>query len=76
MKYYPLYQSEVSSYSPSSGARGIKYRFVQLLQTLRLWEQRAKQRRDLARLDLDLLRDIGVAPEAADKETAKPFWRA
>lgn len=41
-----------------------------------LWVQRARQRRRLAELDTAQLRDIGVEPEAARQEAAKPFWRA
>jgi uncharacterized protein YjiS (DUF1127 family) len=40
-----------------------------------LWIQRARQRRRLAELDAAQLRDIGVEPEAARREAAKPFWR-
>ena len=38
--------------------------------------RRHRQRRALARLDERLLRDIGVKPEQARAESAKPFWRA
>jgi uncharacterized protein YjiS (DUF1127 family) len=37
---------------------------------------RARQRRALARLEPDLLRDIGITPEQARREAAKPSWRA
>jgi uncharacterized protein YjiS (DUF1127 family) len=40
-----------------------------------LWIQRARQRRRLAELDAVQLRDIGVEPEAARREAAKPFWQ-
>jgi uncharacterized protein YjiS (DUF1127 family) len=45
------------------------------LETLRLWAQRRQQRRALATLDGHLLTDIGLSPEQADREAAKPFWR-
>lgn len=38
------------------------------------WAARARQRRDLAALDAQLLRDIGVTPGEARREAAKPFW--
>lgn len=36
----------------------------------------ARQRRALADLDDHLLRDIGVSPEEARKEAARPMWDA
>jgi uncharacterized protein YjiS (DUF1127 family) len=33
-------------------------------------------RRDLRRLDAHLLRDVGLTPERAGRETTKPFWRS
>jgi uncharacterized protein YjiS (DUF1127 family) len=39
------------------------------------WMDRARQRRILAELDSRRLFDIGVTPEAAAREAAKPFWR-
>ncbi len=44
--------------------------------TLGDWLAKARQRRALAVLDKRLLRDIGVSPEDAAREVAKPFWRA
>ena len=40
------------------------------------WHDRARQRRELARLDQRLLRDIGVSRYDALAEARKPFWRA
>ncbi len=40
------------------------------------WMARAKQRRDLARLDPVQLVDLGLSDAAAQKEARKPFWRA
>ena len=37
---------------------------------------RAEQRRRLAELDERLLKDVGITPAEAAKETAKPWWRA
>ncbi|HZK92543.1 MAG TPA: DUF1127 domain-containing protein [Stellaceae bacterium] len=42
---------------------------------LRLWLRRSRERQQLARLDLRMLRDIGVTPSEADGECSKPFWR-
>ena len=42
--------------------------------TLRLWRERARQRRALSQLDDRLLADIGVTRADAERECAKPFW--
>lgn len=42
---------------------------------LRLWLRRARERRELLRLDPRLCRDIGVTVNEARREAAKPFWR-
>lgn len=42
--------------------------------TLALWDLRARSRRDLARLDEHLLRDVGLDPVEARREVTKPFW--
>ena len=43
--------------------------------TIELWHARARQRRQLAGLTPEQLRDIGISAEAARVEAAKPFWR-
>lgn len=45
------------------------------LATVRMWRQRAEERRALATLDDHLLADIGVTRADADRECAQPFWR-
>jgi uncharacterized protein YjiS (DUF1127 family) len=48
------------------------------LHTLSFWIDRSRQRSqlgELAELNDDLLRDIGVTREEALREAAKPFWR-
>ena len=40
-----------------------------------LWQERARQRHHLAKLDDRLLRDIGLSRGEAMHETDKPFWR-
>jgi uncharacterized protein YjiS (DUF1127 family) len=42
---------------------------------LTTWRERRRGRAALARLDLRMLRDIGVTQDAADREYNKPFWR-
>ncbi len=44
--------------------------------TLLNWLDRRAQRRQLARLDPRLLKDIGVSRTEALREARKPFWKA
>lgn len=46
------------------------------LTLVRLWHRRARERADLAHLDMRMLRDIGITPSEAVRECDKPFWRA
>jgi uncharacterized protein YjiS (DUF1127 family) len=46
------------------------------LDTLRLWQERARGRRQLRTFDDHLLRDIGLTRLQAEAEADKPFWRA
>jgi len=41
----------------------------------RLWHRRAATRRQLSRLDDRALADIGISRQAAQEETARPFYR-
>jgi uncharacterized protein YjiS (DUF1127 family) len=42
----------------------------------RLWVMRARTRREISRLDLCTIRDLGVSPSQMAFEAQKPFWRA
>ncbi len=46
------------------------------VETVALWHQRARQRRQLVGLEDRIYRDIGVSPLDAYREAQKPFWRA
>ncbi len=48
---------------------------LEILQTLLVWQERARQRRQLASLDDRLLSDMGVSRTEAEREAAIPFWR-
>lgn len=48
--------------------------FAQTWTLVRLWRERARQRRHLAELPAHMLRDIGVSRSAARAEAARPFW--
>lgn len=43
---------------------------------MRTWWRRAQERRSLADLDDQLLRDCGITREQARVEIEKPFWIA
>ncbi len=43
---------------------------------LTTWRSRAVRRRALVPLDHRLLRDAGLTPDRATRESRKPFWRA
>ena len=43
--------------------------------TLRVWNERYKQRRILADLPDDLLRDVGISRADAILESKKSFWQ-
>lgn len=42
----------------------------------RTWRRRVRDRRELAKLDYRMQRDIGVTPNEIAREIGKPFWRA
>lgn len=46
-----------------------------LLSTLLLWHERARQRHHLGRLDARMLADLGLTRSDVESELAKPFWR-
>jgi uncharacterized protein YjiS (DUF1127 family) len=50
--------------------------FKRLFSTLAFWHERARQRRALAELPSELLKDIGVSRAEAMREAGKPFWKA
>jgi uncharacterized protein YjiS (DUF1127 family) len=45
------------------------------LATLREWRRRGHDRRELAKLDHRMLRDIGLTEADAEFLSSKPFWR-
>ena len=51
-------------------------RLVRALDTVLLWHERTRQRRQLLQLDDVMLRDIGVGRSDVTGEASKPFWRA
>lgn len=48
--------------------------FCAIADSLHIWREMARQRRQLAELDDRMLADIGVSRSEARHESAKPFW--
>jgi uncharacterized protein YjiS (DUF1127 family) len=46
-----------------------------IIETLLIWQERARQRHHLASLDDRLLSDMGLSRADAERESAVPFWR-
>lgn len=46
------------------------------LDLLHTWAQRIESRQMLGRIEWQRLDDMGLTPEDAARESAKPFWRA
>jgi uncharacterized protein YjiS (DUF1127 family) len=65
--------------APAAPGRGLYWvlrRLRHVLDTLRLWQDRARGREQLRTFDDHLLRDIGLTRLQAEAEADKPFWRA
>ena len=56
-------------------ARGDVHPFAAAFVTIGRWIERTRQRRALAGLDDQMLRDIGITRAEAARECGKPFWR-
>lgn len=48
---------------------------ARLIQSVGIFLTRRRDRQRLGRLDAHLLRDIGLAPQDARRESDKPFWQ-
>ena len=46
-----------------------------LLKTFIFWIERTHQRKQLAKLDDRMLKDIGISRADVNQEIAKPFWK-
>lgn len=57
----------------SQGARGLMNRSINVLL---LWNERARQRQHLSRLDDRLIKDMGITHADVEAEIRKPFWKS
>jgi uncharacterized protein YjiS (DUF1127 family) len=72
MPTYDLYLPRTySTWRPRRGPA----RFAAAFVMIRRWIERTRQRRALAGLDDQMLRDIGITRVDAACECDKPFWR-
>ncbi len=46
-----------------------------IIKKAKFWASRSRQRKQLARLDMRMLADIGITAKQAQVEMAKPFWK-
>lgn len=67
-----MYRSDIRIL-PFAGRFGLLTRLVRTLSEAII---RQRERQSLGHLDAHLLRDIGLSPEQARIEAAKPFWQA
>lgn len=54
---------------------GIRERLLAVFDLLCEWQDRQRQRRDLAQLSDEVLHDIGLTRADVEREVSKPFWR-
>ncbi|MGH6906075.1 MAG: hypothetical protein ACREIR_25425 [Geminicoccaceae bacterium] len=60
------------------GGRWLQSSLAEIGAVVRAWRRRYRYRRELARLISSgphLIEDVGLLPEQAERERAKPFWR-
>jgi uncharacterized protein YjiS (DUF1127 family) len=60
----------------SFALRRLGYHFSRGVDLLQLWAERNSQRYQLAELNEQMLRDIGLSRADVMAEATKPFWRA
>lgn len=72
----PHVHGTASIHSARGWGETIEYVWKRIVETLWLWHDRARQRRQLSKLTSYQLDDIGISPSAAAYEADKPFWRS
>ena len=65
-----VYVSQIQVYPSSSVSR------YSLLEMVKIWYNRHKERTQLRRLDDRLLSDVGLSRDQVKAEISKPFWAA
>jgi uncharacterized protein YjiS (DUF1127 family) len=62
--------------APAHGGRRLVEAVARLGRILNEWRDRARGRREIAKLDHRAARDLGVSLGQMQFEAQKPFWRA
>tara|TARA_R110000787_G_scaffold10415_2_gene35304 strand:+ start:4309 stop:4548 length:240 start_codon:yes stop_codon:yes gene_type:complete len=76
------FKSTISLASPfkRTGVKGVALNVFALpermWEVLIIWQHRLAMRHALTRMEPYLLNDMGISPEDAAREAAKPFWQA
>lgn len=65
----------LSARTSKNPGTSLRQRFVHLLDVVAAWGERARQRRSLASLGSDTLKDVGLSEADVYLETHKPFWQ-
>lgn len=60
---------------PTAKSRGLGVVAAWLVEIMLDWQERRRQRRQLAMMDEHMLRDIGLSSADVEHEVHKPFWR-
>jgi uncharacterized protein YjiS (DUF1127 family) len=56
-------------------AQRLRVIFFQAQKILLTWIERSRNRKELAKLDDQLLADIAITRKQVEEEISKPFWR-
>lgn len=59
----------------SEGVYNLVVKIEELKDTIKMWRRRAEGRKQLARMNPRMLKDIGLTITEVNEEINKPFWR-
>jgi uncharacterized protein YjiS (DUF1127 family) len=65
----------IYSHQPMTNHHGLGF-LSEISETLHVWRERGRQRRELAKWTERDLHDVGLSRSDVIRETEKPFWRA
>ncbi len=65
----------LTSVGRESAGKRIASLLVATWDKLLLWQYRAQERHNLARLDERMMKDMGISAADIERELSKPFWK-